>query len=127
MNTHILPGHTNIKVHLIYDYKQDVGYKSRMVASGNMTGPNIYTYYYSVVSLCSMCIVVFLSELNNNKIRTGDIINAYLTARTYKKKSSTLGLSVLLLYIQATFFWLRPPYMASKVRVWGSTHAYQTL
>ena len=56
-----------------------------MVPAGNMTGPNIDTYYYSVISLCFMSTVVFLAELNNIKIRTGDISNAYLTARTSKK------------------------------------------
>ena len=35
----IPPGNTKIQVDIIYDYKQDDVYKSRMVASGNMNRP----------------------------------------------------------------------------------------
>ena len=45
----IPPDHTKIQVHLIYNYKQDGRYKAHMVASGNMTGPNLDAYYYIVV------------------------------------------------------------------------------
>ena len=55
------------------------------MASGNITGTNIDTYHSSVILLCSMRIVVFLDELSHIDIRTGDIINAYLTARTSEK------------------------------------------
>ena len=74
------PVYTKIQVHLIYDYKQDGRYKVRMMDSGNMTGTDIDTYYSSVISLRSMCTVVFLSKLNNMETCTGDISNAYLTA-----------------------------------------------
>ena len=56
-----------------------------MVASVNMTGPNLDTYYSRVISLRSVGSVVFLSELNNIETRTGDISNAYLTAHTTEK------------------------------------------
>ena len=56
-----------------------------MLASGIMTGTNIDTYYYSVISLRSMCTGVFLTELNNIDTCTGDISNAYMTASTTKK------------------------------------------
>ena len=79
---HIPPGHTKIQVHLIYDYTQYGRYKARMVASGNMTGPNLDTYYSSVISLHSESTVVLLDVLNVINIRTGVISNAYLTART---------------------------------------------
>ena len=36
-------GQTKIQVHLIYDYKQYGGYKAHMLASSNITGPNIET------------------------------------------------------------------------------------
>ena len=58
-NARIPPGHTKIKVHLIYDYKQDRRYKARMVASGIMNGSNLDTYYSRVISLCSMNIIFF--------------------------------------------------------------------
>ena len=56
-----------------------------MVPAGNMTGPNIDTYYSSVISLRSMHTIIFLAELNDIKIFTGDISNAYLTACTTEK------------------------------------------
>ena len=56
-----------------------------MVASGNMTRTNIDSYYSSVISLQSMSTFVFLDELNDIEICTGDISNAYLTARTIAK------------------------------------------
>ena len=54
-------------------------YKARMVYSGNITGTNIDTYYYSVISLRSIRTVFFISELNNIYTRTGDTSNPYLT------------------------------------------------
>ena len=77
--------HTKIQVHLIYDYKQYGRYKAHMVDSSNMDGPNIYTYYYIVISLCSIHTVVFLAELNNTETHTGEISKSYLTARTTEK------------------------------------------
>ena len=62
-----------------------------MVASGHMTGSNINSYYYSIVSLRSMCTIFFLYELNNIVTCTGDIINAYLTTRTTEKISINAG------------------------------------
>ena len=52
-----------------------------MVTYGNMTGPNLNTYYYRVISLHSMRTVVFLDELNNIETGTGDIINTHLIER----------------------------------------------
>ena len=56
-----------------------------MVDSGNITGPNIDTYYSSVVSLRSIFTVLFISELNNIETGTGDTSNSYLTIRTDDK------------------------------------------
>ncbi len=78
-------GYTMIRVHLIFDVKQDGRRKARCVAGGHMTGPNTDTYYSSVVSLRSMRIVIFLAELNGYELCTGDIGNAYLEAKTDEK------------------------------------------
>ena len=56
-----------------------------MMVSGNMTGPNLDTYYSSSISLRSVRTVVFLAEFNNTESCTGDIIIAYLNARTTQK------------------------------------------
>ena len=53
-----------------------------MVDSGNMTGPNMDTYYSSVISICSMCTVTPPSQLKNNETLTGGISNTYMTTRT---------------------------------------------
>ena len=74
--------HNKIQLHIIYIYKQDGRYKSRMLTSGKMTGPNLDTYYSSVISLCSMRTVVFLYELNNIETCKGDTSNVNLNART---------------------------------------------
>ena len=42
---------------------------------GNMTGPNLETYYTSIISLCPLLTAVLLSELNNIEKRTDKIIN----------------------------------------------------
>jgi len=78
-------GFTKIRVHLIYDVKQDGRRKARLVAGGHLTGPNTDTYYSSVVSLRAMRILVFLSELNDLELCAGDIGNAYLEAYTQEK------------------------------------------
>ncbi len=41
--------------------------------------------YSGVVSLCSLCIITFLAELNDLELMAGDISNAYLTAYTKEK------------------------------------------
>ena len=56
-----------------------------MVSYGNMDGPNLDTYYSSVISLQSMRNIFFLDELDDINICTSDIRNSYLTARTSEK------------------------------------------
>ena len=110
----IPPGRTKIQVHIIYYYKQDDMYKSRMVASINMTGTNIDTYYSSSISLRSIRTVVFLSGLNNIETHTGNTSNAYLTARTNDKivfnagpKCAPFGRSGHLILINTALYGLK--------------------
>ena len=77
--------HVMIRVHFIFDVKQDGRHKARLVAGGHLTGPKVDTYYSSVVSLRSMRIVIFLSELNKVELCSGDIGNAYFEAYTKEK------------------------------------------
>jgi hypothetical protein len=84
-------GYTKIRVHLVYDVKQDGRRKARLVAGGHLTGPNTDTYYSSVVSLRAMRILVFLSELNDLKLCAGDVGNAYLEAYTNEKVCFVAG------------------------------------
>lgn len=78
-------GYTKIRVHLIYDIKQDGKCKARLVAGGHLTGPNTDTYYSSVVSLRVMRMLVFLAELNELELCASNIGNAYLEAYTKEK------------------------------------------
>ena len=89
-------------------------YKSRMVASINMTGTNIDTYYSSSISLRSIRTVVFLSGLNNIETHTGNTSNAYLTARTNDKivfnagpKCAPFGRSGHLILINTALYGLK--------------------
>ena len=84
-NASIPPGHTKTQLHLIYYYKTFERYKAHMLASSNMTGPNINTYYYIVTSLRSMFTIFYLSELNNIETYADDISNSYLTTCNNEK------------------------------------------
>ena len=64
-------GYTHISVHFLFDAKQDVRNKSRLVLGGHMTGPNIVTCYSKKLSLCSMRMFIFLAEVNDFKLFTG--------------------------------------------------------
>ena len=57
-------GYQRIPVHLVFDVKEDLKRKARMVAGGHMTKPLKESVYSGVASLRSLRIVTFLSELN---------------------------------------------------------------
>eukprot|EP00957_Ditylum_brightwellii_P069233 5256508-Ditylum_brightwellii.AAC.1 len=64
---------------------QDRRHNARFVAGGHTTGPNIDTYYSSVVSLRAMGMMSFLAELNDMELIAADIGNVYLEAYTDEK------------------------------------------
>eukprot|EP00957_Ditylum_brightwellii_P027516 2080190-Ditylum_brightwellii.AAC.1 len=74
-----------IRVHLVYNVKQDGRCKARCVAGCHMTGTNTSTYYSSVVSLRAMRMMIFLAVLNVMELIAADIGNAYLEAYTDEK------------------------------------------
>mgnify|MGYP000275621701 CR=1 FL=1 len=45
------PGYKKIRVHVVYEVKQDGGHKARLVAGGHLTEAPINSVYSSVVSL----------------------------------------------------------------------------
>jgi hypothetical protein len=57
----------------------------RVCANGNLTEIPVNSVYSGVVSLKSLCTVIFLAELNGLKTWATDIGNAYLEAETSKK------------------------------------------
>ena len=71
-------GFQKIRVHFVYAVKHDGKFKARLVADGHPTKE-------PVVSLRSLRMVVFLSQLNDFEIWGADIGNAYLEAYTDQK------------------------------------------
>ncbi|KAL7578841.1 hypothetical protein ACA910_016061 [Epithemia clementina (nom. ined.)] len=78
-------GYKKIRVHLVFAVKHDGRHKARLVADGHLTRSNTEGAYSGVVSLQSLRIVMFLSELNALKLWGADIDNAYLEAFTEEK------------------------------------------
>ena len=78
-------GYQNIPVRFVFDVKQDLRRKARLVARGDKTAPPADSVYSGVASLRSLRIVCFLAELNGLEVTGGDIGNAYLEAYTKEK------------------------------------------
>ena len=78
-------GYQMIRAHMIFDVKQMGKRKARLVAGGHMTNPPKDSVYSSVVSLRSVRMVCFLSELNDLELMAADVGNAYLEACTKEK------------------------------------------
>ena len=79
------PDFTRIQVHFVYAAKHDGRYKARLVAGGHLTSIPDDSIYSGVVSLKGIRLITFLGRLNNLKIFSTDIGNAYLEADTKEK------------------------------------------
>ena len=78
-------GFQKIRVHFVYAVKHDGRLKARLVADGHLTKEPVESIYSGVVSLRSLRMVVFLSQLNDMEIWGADVGNAYLEAYTDEK------------------------------------------
>ena len=78
-------GYKMIRGRIIFDVKESGKRKARYVAGGHLTDPPKDSVYSSVVSLRSVRLVTFLSELNGLKLMAADVGNAYLEAFTQEK------------------------------------------
>ena len=78
-------GHKIIRVHFVFAVKHNGRHKARLVADGHLTNNPIDSVYSGVVTLRSLCIVIFLAELNQLEAWGADVGNAYLKARTKEK------------------------------------------
>ena len=78
-------GFQKIRVHFVYAVKHDGRFKARLVADGHLTKEPVESIYSGVVSLRSLRMVVFLSQLNDLEIWGADVGNAYLEAYTEEK------------------------------------------
>ena len=80
--TKVPNGYKLIRCHFVFDVKHDGRHKARYVAGGHLTDPPIESVYSGVVSLRSLRLVIFLSELNSLHLYAADVGNAYLEAKT---------------------------------------------
>ena len=71
-------GFQKIRVHFVYAVKHDGRFKARLVADGQTLTKNpVESIYSGVVSLRSLRMVVFLSQLKDLEIWGADVGNAY--------------------------------------------------
>ena len=86
-------GYTGIKCHMIFDIKMGENFrrKARLVAGGHMTKTPSSITYSSVVSRDSVRIALTIAALNDLKVGSCDIQNAYLTAPCREKVYTTAG------------------------------------
>jgi hypothetical protein len=84
-NASVPTGYQKIPFRWVFDVKNTLKRKARMVARGDKTSPPRDSVYSGVASLRSLRIVVFLAELNGLELTGGDIGNAYLEAYTKEK------------------------------------------
>ena len=86
-------GFQKIRVHFVYAVKHDGRFKARLVADGHLTKEPVESIYSGVVSLRSLRMVVFLSQLNDLKIWGADVGIAYLEVYTDKSYAPLLDQS----------------------------------
>ena len=78
-------GYHNIRVHFVFDVKEDGCRKARLVAGGHLTPIPYESVYSSVAALCSLCIAIFIGELNGLHLMSGDI--GYACLNSYTKEN----------------------------------------
>ena len=83
-------GFQKIRVHFVYAVKHDGRFKARLVADGHLTKEPVESIYSGVVSLRSLRMVVFLSQLNDLEIWGADVGNAFLKPTLIKSYASLL-------------------------------------
>ena len=84
-------GYHNIRVHFVFDVKEDGRRKARLVGGGHLTPIPYESVYSSVAALRSLCIAIFFGELNGLNPMSGDIGYAYLNSYTKEKVGFVTG------------------------------------
>ena len=84
-------GFQKIRVHFVYAVKHDGRFKAGLVADGHLTKEPVESIYSGVVSLRSLRMVVFLSQLNDLEIWGANVGIAYLEAYTDEKICTIAG------------------------------------
>ena len=73
------------KLRMIFDVKEDLRRKARLVIGGHTVDSTGHEVYASVMKQHSSRIIEIIAEANNLEILVGDIGNAYLYAKTREK------------------------------------------
>ena len=77
--------YTKIRCHMIFAVKHNGQQKTRFVAGGHLTQPAIESVYSGEVSMCIICLMLLIAELNDLEAYQADFGNAYLEAYTEEK------------------------------------------
>ncbi len=74
-------GYQKIPCHIVFDVKmEDFKCKTCLVAGGHRTEAPTTITYASIISCETVRIALMLAALNNLQVKTGDVLNAYITA-----------------------------------------------
>jgi hypothetical protein len=65
--------------------------KARLVAGGHLTDTSVAMTYASIISCETVHIALTIAALNSLDIKTGDVMNAYITAPITEKVWTILG------------------------------------
>ena len=79
------PCHEHVPCHLIFDVKMDGMAKARLVAAGCRTSDPEGSTWAGVVLRETVRLALTYAALNDQKVMTANIQNAYLTAPTLQK------------------------------------------
>ena len=84
-------GYKKIPLRMVFDCKNDGRRRSRLVAGGHLTDPNMEDTYSSVVNLRSLRLAILYAEVNKLEIMVGDVSSAYLESYTSEKVYTIAG------------------------------------
>ena len=84
-------GYSRIPLHFVYDVKHDGRHRATMVAGGHVAPEPEDSISSTVCSLSAVRTVLLLAELNELKLTSIDIGNAYLEAKTTEKVYTIAG------------------------------------
>ena len=79
------------RLHFVYDLKPDLWYKARLVCDGSMVDPRGLSTRTTVVKGISVRLLDLVADIQNLKVMTGDIGNAFIQAHTNEKIFTKCG------------------------------------
>ncbi len=91
--SHVVPiVYHKIPCHMVFNVNmEDFWQKARLLAGGHMTKTPATITYASVVSYEAVHLSLTMTALNDLKVKSGDVLNAYITAPVKEKVWTILG------------------------------------